>query len=90
MTVRQQVLSGAMPSSVISELLRNGISRQQASESFVREFPEVDPGAILGYLRRLGSTSYSQYDSNISALDFLILREMHDAGLPVRVPAEPE
>ena len=86
--VRKKIFDGEMPSQVIADLRRNGATWQELTREFILSFPETHT-SIMSNLRTLGLGMYAQEPSSLAILDYLILRQLSAAGVPVRVPPEP-
>ena len=88
MTNREQILDGEMPSQVIEALRRSGTTWQELTRDFILSFPETHT-SIASNVRVLGQGLYAREPGSLGVLDYMILKELRAAGLPVKVPAKP-
>ena len=88
MTIREQILAGEMPSQVVADLRRSGSTWQETTRDFILSFPETHT-AISSNVRILGQGMYSREPGSLEVLDYMILKELSAAGLPVKLPAKP-
>lgn len=88
MNIREKVFDGEMPSKIIAELRDGGATSQEVTREFVLAFPETGTN-ILDTVRKLGLGMYKSEPVSLSILDYLILRQLSEAGLSISVPPDP-